>query len=78
MKDGGSVFPIIPSMSEVESGSGYPYLERGISLRDHVAIEVLKELISKYDVAFRSTFEKELVQQAYKFADTVLEVRNIN
>ena len=45
MKDGGSVFPIIPSVSEVESGSGYPYPERGISLRDHFLLDFLNSFL---------------------------------
>ena len=74
MKDGGSVFPVMPPIEGIGAGYGYGYPERGLMLRDHIALEVLKELIKKIQhnyITCSRTFENDLAKQAYKFADAM-------
>jgi hypothetical protein len=76
---GGYVHPQPPYIDP--KGGVYPSKQKGITLRDHIAIEAMAALISKLP-AYIDTKEnllerrKQVARGAYSYADAMLEARN--
>jgi hypothetical protein len=76
---GGYVHPQPPYIDP--KGGVYPSKQKGITLRDHIAIEAMAAMISKFPVRLdtrENLFErrKQIARGAYSYADAMMEVRD--
>lgn len=76
---GGYVHPQPPYIDP--KGGVYPSKQKGITLRDHIAIEAMAAIISKmsYEVGMPDELRErknQIARGAYSYADAMLEARN--
>ena len=76
---GGYVHPQPPYIDP--KGGVYPSKQKGITLRDQIAIKAMAALISKLPVRMDTKenlfeFKMQVARGAYSYADAMLEARN--
>lgn len=84
INDGGPAFPVIPPMEAGTPGSGYPFPDAGMTLRDWFAGQALMGLLAMPQEKLQLIIGREeygfddlMAVNAYAMADAMLRAREV-